>query len=705
MAASALMFSLAAPFALAQAPSVAACIGFQPVGGTAASTAQTCADIARGRDSRRQAARAYFNAAQGEFNAFQGDGDVARLARAAGHLGQSLGDLPNSEISTLTFRNYRDEIRGISDSKDRPPLVRERDWPALRSDFIYRRTMLHGQVHRDLAEAHAGNRVPPGTAVPCANAGDCAEAALARLEADQGFLNLTPGAAASNYHMLRGDLLRHSRRPNAQASALAAYSQAAESGRDLPQEAAAKARAENLALALGGDAAPEGASAGQLANAISFYDQALRVNPNSLPALMGKGKAFAALGGMGSRDEASRRSDYASAVSTFAAAITAAGSDQAGLAQAYVQSGLARSNWAGFLGTRPGGAGNAEAAQLRELAAGDFRQALSAGGNQFEILEPLAGVLGVGGGASEELKTVNLAVIKAALNLPAGASWTVPANQAERDAFRGQVGALPQNRRDAIARALIGLGPDQENNLLAAEIAAPLLVGPPLQLAELYTRRQNTQPALTRIGKVLELTQQSAAGVAKAGMEADRARAHFLRSRIRFTSQAAGNLVVEDADNALRLMPGEAVYANWACAARIVAGGDFVRGAAVNSGCAGLATEEREALRGMFMLRAAQHATRAADRREFLNQAQLAFRGGDARLSDLGEVYRTRLGQFDWGPDNQETKRLRSILRYGEAVAVACSGGTTSVFLQLSGDETKHAKDFFIWHRVDVDAC
>lgn len=555
--------------------------------------------------------------------------------------------------------------------------------------------MLSGLTYSGLAEAHAANRMPPGLAVACPNTGDCAETGLARLEADQALLGLS-GAKASNFHVLRGDLLRNSRRPNAEASALAAYAQAAEAGRGLAQEGAANARLEALALALGAGAGA-GSTPGQLANAISFYDQVLRVNPASLKALMGKGQAYAALADISSRDEAGRRSDYASAVNTFSAAASAAGADQASLAEVYVQSGLARANWARLLSSRQSGASNGDAAQLRQLAAGDFRRALDAGGNRFDILEPLAGVLSEGGGEAE-LQEVNRRVIISALDLPVGASWTVPANPAERSAFRLQVDALAQNRRAAIARALIGLGPNEENNLLAAEIAAPWLVGPPMQLAELYASRQNPEGALPRIDTVLQLTAQSH-GVVRPGMETYRARAHFLRSRIRFASEASGSLVVEDADNALRLLPGEAIYANWSCAARIVAGGEFVRGAAaVNSGCSGLATGEREALRGMFLLRAAQHAARADQQRQLRNQAQLAFRGGDARLSDLGDAYRTHAGAFDWGPEGDGPKRLRSILRYGEALAVSCSG--SDQFPQLNAEEINHARAFFAWHRV-----
>ncbi len=689
------LVGLCAPLAHAQL-AASKCIDIAEPSGAPAEIAQVC-----GRFTDPVVAEPY-NGSQRGFAYFHAANANARLNNP----------VIAADLVAKSYANLTDASPSLTPAGKRPSgRAKGKAWDervARQNAFKFNRTILRASSLRKVADMFASGQVGPGDTNLCSDKASCIDTAIDFLNTQSGVIQpyaatatKPEGPQVDQFHFLKAELIEARNRASDKADALSAYEMVMAGNSGSAEEAGAKAKVEALGIELGNSARssdPAKNTIQSLADSERFYNRALGANPGSSAALIGKGEtnlAMASLAGVSGTD---RRAYYTEAVRAFGAASTSSAAGSAASGAAAYHLGKSKTAWADYLATVEPKipADTVKHDDLRREAIAHYEAAVATSPTEAAYLRGLASAYKAKG----EPQNADIAyrkAIAALLGSSAGAAWDVPRTENDRNVFTNLVKALPKADQEFISAALLDLAGTtgaSADVLLAAKAADKTAVKPALQLAKLYARSGNTSSARIEIADVLKNSELSA-GVVKRGMEADRAEAYFIRSQLA-SSPVPTVESINDADNALKLQPADAAYANWACVVRIMRGGDYVKGANTGSGCVGLIGQERDLLRGMFLLRAAQQGP--ANQKQFLRgQAQQVFAQGDSRLKQ-DDGYAAMSGIFPWWKGNAEAAKLRPLLLYGQAVAIACSGPPQNP--DINQTELDRAVQFYTWHNA-----
>ncbi|MEQ9507205.1 MAG: hypothetical protein RLO80_13160 [Hyphomonas sp.] len=648
------------------------------------------------------------------------DMDGAERGYAFFHAANAQARLNNpvaaADLVTRSYSNLTDASPSLALApiKERPRSKKKAkvwdDKNAEKSAFKFNRTMLKARSLQTLASRFASGQIGTSDTTQCSDEASCIDSAINFLAGQEAVLtpfkvpaSAKEGPQVDAFNFLKAELIEARNRGSDRANALAAYKVVMDGNSGSPEESKARAKIEVLGIELGNAArvSTSGPVSEQaLSDAVGFYEKALAANPASLPALLGKGSANLERASLSNVSDASRRAYYGEAVTTFDTASRSVPAGGVGYGAASYELGNAKTAWANYLENLPPRTetDRVKLAALRKEAVTNYEAAVAASPAEAPYLRGLATAYNANGEKPKAVVAYRKA-IAALLGSSAGAAWDVPSNETDRKAFATRVSSLPKPDQKFISSALLDLGAttgETADILLAAKLADSTSVKPALKLAELYAK-SNASAARQEIAYVLAKSEQSP-GIVRDGMEEDRAAAYFLRSELgaRPTPTAEA---INDADNALKIQPSNPGYANWACVVRILAGGDYVRGTNISSGCVGLIGDEREVLRGMFLLRVAALAP-ASQKQAYRNQAQTVFGQGNTRLGANAD-YRAKTGDFPWWTQGKEATKLRALLLYGEAAAITCAGAPWNP--DFTPAERDLAASFFIWH--NANAC
>lgn len=704
LVAAGLMALLAGPMAMAETAWSDVCLDMPRVDAPAADTAEQCLSITMRPDSYLLSdpdkAIALFHAARANLELGQGK-DVEKLKLAASQIARSLSELPNGSAYFSDVRNADPGSKACR-KRDRKCNAKVEAWKVAADRFRFDRAVLNARALKELGTA-LHNNPAAGLDAVCDSKPSCLEAALESMikqssvtrpfEAGVRQKDAPEGPEVAQFKLLRAELLETRGGIADRPEALGVYQTIMDSDAASAESAAARIKVETLALSLAEAAIPEKsrpATVQNLREGLRYYQQALDANPVSFSAARGKATALQALATQTNMADSDRRNYFQLAEAAWEAALTlATGAERADVSFALATTRTSLADHIGSLSPRTLQDDRRRQGLLQD-AVRHYEDAarIKPSGDYLLALADSRVAMGQPADAYRDYR----AAIGSFLNQTDPRAWQVPTNDDERDEFRATVrrADFPSEQRASIARALLNLELT-ENNLLAAEIADDQGLVSSMKLAEFYLEKQRKAEAAQRLDKVI-LKSRNSDGVILAGYEADRARAFYLRSRLlqpsRDIEPTARN--VSDADAAYLLEPGNQEYKNWACLIRILRGREYVEGDRFGAGCAGLAGNERELLRGMFLLRAAQFAS-GQRQRDLRNEARAVFRGGDDRLKTETN-YDTLSAEFELMNGKTDIP-LRSLLLYGVARAGSCSG--VSETPDITQKDLNEAADFF----------
>jgi Flp pilus assembly protein TadD len=640
-------------------------------------------DIAMPASTRYQEMLQQCGATADDPNARGGDQAIAAYNMARAQIATAL--LPSA---VDTVGNYVAAIKAINKSLDRlrndhPDLVRTAK-PNDKKDaaiVLANQRFRYGRVYA-LGRAYAGLGLsnPPAspqvTAGLCTGRDGCLMEATRQLESRDvanPFANDPADTRYDDFVLLRANTYAQLGLASDGGKARADFEELVRRG-SMPGRAsiAAAAKIELAKIYVrDGQAALQGQNA-NLGIAIDSFQKALVVEPASLEAKMGLGRAYLALA---ATSTTGKRESYISAATSYDAAAKTA--NERGLVKEEAEAREGRGQALLEQSRMAAAAGGLDASGLLQQAIDEYTKSAGLEPRNAQRQLKLARALDRAGQFGEADKSFEAAVSL----LPAGALLS--------DALLelAAVKTKLPNAQPEVIRATYE----------RARTANPQSAKPGFEIGMSYYKQSLLTDATREFQAVVDKT-GGANGIPPPGELQFKADAYFYLSMIEARQVGSGPLsstAVLNADRAV-LVGAPSAHRNHACLAHIVRGGKSVTDDGMSNWCAASdGSSEGLLLRGMFYLRAAQFASPSL-RPTLRDSAQFAFNQGlnvnAARSGPAAEP------TFAW-PGAPKPPSIQVLLDFGKAVVVGC-GSQQTALTPLSAADASAAEAFFTFYRV-----